>query len=75
AEQAFGILKARFRVLHGEWRLQPPKLCKVATACAILHNMATDDRIEVEPLVGDSDEKQEPAPEAYVQNIAERMTT
>lgn len=41
-EHAFGILKMRFRVLHSECRLQPVKLCKVATACAALHNIAID---------------------------------
>lgn len=71
-EQAFGILKARFRVLHSECRLQPEKLCKVATACAVLHNIATDDRIEMEPEEFDEDDDNPTAPEAFTQHINER---
>ncbi|KAH7720238.1 nuclease HARBI1-like protein [Aphelenchoides avenae] len=41
-EHAFGLLKMRWRVLHSECRLQPVKLCKVASVCAMLHNIAID---------------------------------
>lgn len=41
-EHAFGLLKTRWRVLHSECRFQPEKLCKVATVCAMLHNIAID---------------------------------
>ena len=74
-EQSFGILKARLRVLHSECRLQPRKLCKVATACAVLHNMAIDDRIEVAPLAGDEDENQPPLPKHSCKTLPSAETT
>uniref|UniRef100_A0A914UIY3 Putative nuclease HARBI1 n=1 Tax=Plectus sambesii TaxID=2011161 RepID=A0A914UIY3_9BILA len=41
-EQAFGCLKRRFHVLHGEIRLpDPAKVCAVVIACCVLHNLAT----------------------------------
>uniref|UniRef100_A0A914W3M1 DDE Tnp4 domain-containing protein n=1 Tax=Plectus sambesii TaxID=2011161 RepID=A0A914W3M1_9BILA len=40
-EQAFGCLKRRFHVLHGEIRLPDPnKVCAVIAACCVLHNIA-----------------------------------
>ncbi|XP_060553824.1 putative nuclease HARBI1 [Ruditapes philippinarum] len=39
-ERAFGQLKRRFHVLHSEIRLAPAKVCRVVTACVILHNIA-----------------------------------
>lgn len=53
-EHAFGMLKMRFRVLHSECRLQPVKLCKVATVCAALHNIAIDNG-DVEQVEVDDD--------------------
>ncbi len=41
-EQAFGILKRRFSILHGEVRIKPSKVAKIVGACAVLHNIATD---------------------------------
>ncbi|XP_052806617.1 putative nuclease HARBI1 [Mya arenaria] len=39
-ERAFGKLKRLFHVLlHSEIRLSPVKACRIATACAILHNV------------------------------------
>uniref|UniRef100_A0A914VQT3 DDE Tnp4 domain-containing protein n=1 Tax=Plectus sambesii TaxID=2011161 RepID=A0A914VQT3_9BILA len=41
-EQAFGCLKRRLHVLHGEIRLpNPAKVCAVVIACCVLHNLAT----------------------------------
>uniref|UniRef100_A0A914VBA8 Putative nuclease HARBI1 n=1 Tax=Plectus sambesii TaxID=2011161 RepID=A0A914VBA8_9BILA len=40
-EQAFGCLKSRFHILHGEIRLpSPTKVCAIVVACCVLHNMA-----------------------------------
>uniref|UniRef100_A0A914USR7 DDE Tnp4 domain-containing protein n=1 Tax=Plectus sambesii TaxID=2011161 RepID=A0A914USR7_9BILA len=41
-EQAYGCLKRRFHVHHGEIRLSnPAKVCAVVIACCVLHNMVT----------------------------------
>lgn len=47
-EHAFGVLKRRFHILHGEVRMQPDRVCKIITACAVLNNIAID-RNEREP--------------------------
>ena len=39
-ENAFGMLKRRFPVLHMENRMKAQKVCKVVVACMILHNIA-----------------------------------
>ncbi|XP_069109344.1 putative nuclease HARBI1 [Argopecten irradians] len=39
-ERAIGQWKRRFHVLHGEIRLRPERVCKLITACGILHNIA-----------------------------------
>ncbi|XP_048852793.1 putative nuclease HARBI1 isoform X2 [Brienomyrus brachyistius] len=57
-ERGIGQLKRRFHVLHGEVRLSPAKVCKVITACAVLHNICKVRQIP-EPLEsshGNSDE-------------------
>ena len=41
-EQGFGQTKRRFHSLHGELRVSPMKACRVATACAVLHNICKD---------------------------------
>lgn len=41
-EQAFGILKARFRCLMIPLRLEPVIACKVIKACCILHNICKE---------------------------------
>jgi hypothetical protein len=48
-ERCFGVLKRRFHCLHGEIRMRPQRVCKIITACAILHNIAIDRR---EPELG-----------------------
>ncbi len=39
-ERCFGILKRRFPVLHAEIRMKPSRVCKIISACAVLHNLA-----------------------------------
>ncbi|XP_048240406.1 putative nuclease HARBI1 [Haliotis rufescens] len=39
-ERAFGWLKRRFHVLHGEIRMSPERVCTIIGACAVLHNLA-----------------------------------
>ena len=39
-EQAFGVLKRRFHVLHSEVRMAPDRVCTIVVACCILHNIA-----------------------------------
>ena len=46
-ERTFGRLKRRFHVLHGEIRMEPARVCKIVTTCAILHNFAI---IQGEPM-------------------------
>ena len=41
-EQAFGLLKRRFHILHGEVRLATGIVPQLVAACAVLHNMAID---------------------------------
>ncbi|XP_064631631.1 putative nuclease HARBI1 [Lineus longissimus] len=48
-ERCFGVLKRRFHCLHAEIRMRPARVCKIITACAVLHNIAIDRR---EPLLG-----------------------
>ncbi|KZS05449.1 Uncharacterized protein APZ42_031356 [Daphnia magna] len=38
-ERAFGTLKRRFHCLHTELRYQPRKVCRIAMACFVLHNI------------------------------------
>ena len=60
-ENAFGRLKRRFSILHSEARLKPEKVVKVIATCIVLHNVATDlklqvnDVIEPEHMVGAQD--------------------
>ncbi|XP_062170457.1 uncharacterized protein LOC133876188 [Alnus glutinosa] len=43
-EQAFGVLQARFAIVHGPARLYQPELLKdIMMACIILHNMTVED--------------------------------
>jgi hypothetical protein len=39
-EHAFGVLKRRFHVLHGEIRMQPERAVKIVSACTVLHNIS-----------------------------------
>jgi hypothetical protein len=41
-ERAFGILKRRFHVLHGEIRMTPERVCAIIAASFVLHNIAID---------------------------------
>lgn len=47
-EQAFGILKSRFRCLHksgGNLQYSPVKCAKITVACMVLHNRCVKRRI------------------------------
>jgi hypothetical protein len=44
-EQAFGVWKKRFSILHGENRLPLEKVPKTVICCAILHNMARNQKL------------------------------
>ncbi|XP_050705937.1 putative nuclease HARBI1 [Eriocheir sinensis] len=54
-EQTFGVLKSRFRCLHGSGgslQYDPVKCAKIAIACMLLHNICIIRRIQLnEPLV------------------------
>lgn len=45
-EQIFGRAKRRFAVLHQEIRVHPSRACLLFTACAVLHNIATERNLE-----------------------------
>lgn len=44
-ENAFGVLKRRFGLLHQENRRNIQNVCCDAAACAILHNIAINNRL------------------------------
>lgn len=60
-EQTFGILKRRFHSLHGELRYTPEKACTIITACAVLHNIAINNRLpanfENEDYINDENDR------------------
>ncbi|CAG2192393.1 HARBI1 [Mytilus edulis] len=63
-ERVFGIWKKRFHVLGSEIRMKPGKACRIITACAVLHNIAT---LRLEPDVdGEQEEDIQPVIPAYV---------
>ncbi|XP_046584320.1 putative nuclease HARBI1 [Haliotis rubra] len=39
-ERTFGRWKRRFHVFHSEVRMTPSRVCRIAVACAVLHNIA-----------------------------------
>ncbi|KAK6027810.1 hypothetical protein OSTOST_06159 [Ostertagia ostertagi] len=39
-EQAFGVLKRQFHILHGECRYSPSKAAEIVVACCVLRNIA-----------------------------------
>ena len=56
-ERAFGLLKMRFRCLHstGGCLQSPPERCaQIVTACAVLHNMCTENSVPVPDDIGQS---------------------
>ncbi|XP_064642946.1 putative nuclease HARBI1 [Lineus longissimus] len=57
-EHAFGVLKRRFHVLHGEIRMQPDRVVKIISACFVLHNIAKM-RGERDPRPEDDDSDDE----------------
>ena len=63
-EQAFGVLKSRFRCLHvsgGSLQYRPVKCSKITIACMLLHNLCLRRRIPLdEPLLGNEDPPQDP---------------
>ncbi len=56
-ERGIGQLKRRFHILHGEVRLAPGKVCKVITACAVLHNICKARQIADPPADNQTDEE------------------
>ena len=44
-ERCIGVLKRRWHCLHGEIRLATRRVCKVITACVVLHNRARSLRL------------------------------
>ncbi|KAK7157082.1 hypothetical protein R3I94_006981 [Phoxinus phoxinus] len=56
-ERGIGQLKRRFHILHGEVRLAPEKVCKVITACAVLHNICKARQIADPPTDNRADEE------------------
>ena len=61
-EQAFGVWKRRFHLLHSEIRMRPEKVCMMIRACAVLHNIAI---LRKEPLYGDAEADDQPDPTCY----------
>ncbi len=62
-EQAFGVLKRRFAILHTGIRMFPNRACLIITACFVLYNILLDrrpvDAEEVpEPVIDDTHEIQ-----------------
>ncbi|XP_044181037.1 putative nuclease HARBI1 [Acropora millepora] len=61
-EQAFGVWKRRFHLLHSEIRMKPEKVCMMIGACAVLHNIAV---LRKEPFYGDAEADDQPDPICY----------
>lgn len=59
-EQAFGVLKSRFRILTKRIDVAPAMASKIAVACAVLHNFCIDsgDRWEDQVLPQDTTQGQ-----------------
>ena len=57
-EQAFGVWKRRFHLLHSEIRMKPEK----EKACAVLHNIAI---LRNEPQDGHAEADDQPDPICY----------
>ncbi|KAG5874133.1 hypothetical protein JTB14_015053 [Gonioctena quinquepunctata] len=51
-ERCISVLKGRFRCVMGERKLryEPGKVGTILNACAILHNICTEGRLEFEPV-------------------------
>ncbi|XP_046461303.1 putative nuclease HARBI1 [Daphnia pulex] len=47
-ERAFGVLKKRFNLLHGEIRMSPTKASWITVACCVLHNIAIDRKMPLD---------------------------
>ena len=58
-EQAFGVWKRRFHLLHSETRMKPEKVCMMTGTCAVLHNIAI---FRNEPLDGHAEADDQPDP-------------
>ncbi|KAK6060459.1 hypothetical protein COOONC_01878 [Cooperia oncophora] len=43
-EQAFGVLKRQFHILHGECRYSPEKAAQIVVACSVFRNVAINTR-------------------------------
>lgn len=75
-EQAFGVLKSRFRCLHrsgGSLQYEPLKCGKIAVACMLLHNYCVKRRIpvqdELEDIADDPDDP--PQQDDHVDNVGQ----
>lgn len=71
-EQAFGLLKSRFRCLHhsgGSLQYAPRKCANIVGSCLLLHNLCIERRI---PLVGalqaDEDNAADDPPEGHARH-------
>jgi hypothetical protein len=78
-ERANGVLKSRWHVLDFSLAYTPGKVCSIATACCVLHNICTEYNLEVEnleeqPLHDDFSHQQLPNP-AYDQYRRDLIAT
>lgn len=58
-ERCFGLLKSRFKALHrtgGTLCYTPEKVCKIITACAVLHNICINYRLDEPVTISDNAE-------------------
>ena len=60
-ERCIGVLKRRWHCLHGEIRLATRSVCKVITACVVLHNRATS--LGLAPPEGEEAAPAQPRPQ------------
>lgn len=51
-ERCIGVIKRRWHCLHGEIRMSPSRVCQIVCACIVLHNRATEVRLNQQ---GDAD--------------------
>ena len=68
-ERCFGVMKSRFRCLQQQINYSPTKCSKIIMACACLHNLAIDRKINLDTPVDLEPDPQMPVEEFNQQDV------